>query len=182
MKKGFTIIELVVSMGIFAMLVPLLFLVFFSTITLYTQNSALQKVKNQGDYMRTTIINKIRNTATGIIPDCQLTISEMGGSPCFQSTIDKIYFGYKTDSSGNIYYYENNNYPTVTSATNISLLLDAATNTDFPLRSRNVGNLITHVTPNNRTVILSYIIDFVPKTKISVAQSLSYTFYVTLRQ
>lgn len=182
MKKGFTIIELVVSMGIFAMLVPLLFLVFFSTITLYTQTNALQRVKDQGDYMRTSIINKIRNTATGVISDCQITISEMGSTPCFQSTTSKLYFGYKTDANGNVYYYENNNYPTVTSATTTALILDASSNTDFPLKSRTEGNLVRYVTPNNKTVIFDYTIDFVPKTNISATQSLTYTFYVTLRK
>jgi len=182
MKKGFTIIELVVSMGIFAMLVPLLFLVFFSTITLYTQTSALQRVKDQGDYIRASIINKIRNTATGIVSDCQVTISEIGNTACFKSTSSKLYFGYKTDSSGNVYYYENNNYPAVTSATTTALLLDASSQTDFPLKSRTPGNLVTYVSPDDKTVIIGYTIDFIPKTNISVTQSLAYTFYVTLRQ
>ena len=182
MKKGFTIIELIVSMGIFSMLIPILFLVFFSTLTLYAQTSALQRIKNQGDYMRTTITNKIRNTATGVVVDCELIISEMGNTPCFQSATGNIYFGYETDANGYVYYYENSNYPTVNSATITSMLLDASNDTDFPLKARTAGNLVSYIEPaNNNTVIFDFTIDYLPRTNVSTAQSLQYTFYVTLR-
>lgn len=65
-KKGFTLIELVVVVAVVALVVPAIFAIIFGILREQTKIQKLSTVKSEGDYILNIVANTIRNNALTI--------------------------------------------------------------------------------------------------------------------
>lgn len=74
MKKifGFTLIEMLVVIGIIGITLPAVFAIIFAVIRQQARVYALKQVKREGDFVLSAMENVIRNEASGIFTDMAL--------------------------------------------------------------------------------------------------------------
>ncbi len=65
--EGFTLIEVIVAVGIISLVLPVIFNIFFITLKSQFEFNELKKVKNNGDNAVNQIQNLIRNDATRLV-------------------------------------------------------------------------------------------------------------------
>lgn len=73
MKKGFTLIEMIIVVGVISFLLPTLFSIIFTLFRQQYKILALNLVKKEGDFALTQIESAIRANATGIYSDAGIT-------------------------------------------------------------------------------------------------------------
>jgi Tfp pilus assembly protein FimT len=87
-EKGFTFLEFVIVIGVIAVVLPVVFSMFFLTLRGQARIYSLQEVKKNGDYALTIIENLLRNDAKTIVSDyqdpnstilCATTGQDLGG-------------------------------------------------------------------------------------------------------
>jgi len=65
-KKAFTLIEMLIVIGVIGLVLPAFFNIFFSLLQQQIKISALSQVKREGDFVLNTISNIIKNYAVSI--------------------------------------------------------------------------------------------------------------------
>lgn len=73
MKKGMTLIEVVIVLGIILVVLPLIFGLFFINLQAQSKIFILGEVKKNGDFAMSVMQNVIRNNAHAIYSDVNLT-------------------------------------------------------------------------------------------------------------
>lgn len=108
--KGFTLIEMLVVVGVVSFILPAVFAIIFTILRQQAKIYALQEVKRQGDFVLNTIRMNLKNNATTIhtaFPPtdsnqvCNSTGSSGSGTLYFQDRVNN-YFSYVVinDSNG----------------------------------------------------------------------------------
>lgn len=101
MKKGFTLIEMLVVIGVIGLTLPVFFAIVFSILQQQARLYALQEVKRQGDNMLSFIAASVKNNTTGIYDSTTFNaVSEQ----CSSTTKNS----YNSDQ-GNFYFKDKNN-------------------------------------------------------------------------
>jgi type II secretory pathway pseudopilin PulG len=109
-KKGFTLIEAVISIGVMSILIPVIFGLFFTTLRSELRVRVLKSIKSNGDSTLTYISNIIRESAFKSL-NCPVagdtTVSEMTTTPsgsqssvCFKTKDDKCFKIFVDDNNG----------------------------------------------------------------------------------
>lgn len=109
-KQGFTLIEIVVVVGILGLILPILFSVIFTLLRMNLELSHLQRVKEVGDFVSNQIITTVRNNATSISSTC-INEPPLDGVDALQDPetesilfedSHKVCFGYYVDENGTL--------------------------------------------------------------------------------
>ena len=107
--SGFSFSELMVAMGVLALLVPVLFSLFFVSLQSQAKTRILAEVKRNGDFTLSTLEYNIKNNIKAIYSDQEktaevCTVNTSVNTPVsFEPTLpDTIYFD---DQNGNLFYY-----------------------------------------------------------------------------
>lgn len=93
-RKGFTLLELLVAIGVVTLLMPVLFSIFFATLQSQTAVAILSQVKRDGDGALSTLEYLIKNRAFAIYSDA-------GGTTEVCSTVS----GFSTPTSSATVYF-----------------------------------------------------------------------------
>jgi len=97
-SRGFTLVEIIVVIGIIAITLPATFAIIFAIVRQQAKTFALKQVKREGDFVLNVMEAAIRNNAIGIFKDSSLSSSS---EVCDQARIgDNPY----TDNLGNFYF------------------------------------------------------------------------------
>lgn len=105
-KKGFTFIEMVVVIGVIALILPAIFAIIFVILQQQTKIIRLSEVKRQGDYVLNVMENTVRNYAVSNhsgwpVTDanivCATTIAVPQSSSYFKDKSNNS-FGYELDT------------------------------------------------------------------------------------
>lgn len=75
-KKGFTLVEMVVVIGVISLALPALFSIIFTMLQQQTKIYRLSQVKREGDFALSSIENVIRNYGIGIYNSSALTTEQ----------------------------------------------------------------------------------------------------------
>lgn len=152
-KRSFTLIEIIVVIGIIAFVLPALFAIIFSILQQQSRIYNLMEVKRQGDNALVTMQNIIKNNALKIYKQSLFTDEVCGaGAQSYVST-DGSEFYFK-DKSGNYFrfYLDSNNKIASQSPTSIDGIVRdstiALTNTkvtvsDFEIRCDRLADYST---------------------------------------
>lgn len=171
MKKGFTLIEVVIVIAVISLIVPLFISIFFNLSRMQIQLSILQELKEQGDFVQEQIVNTVRNSAALIDSTCN-NIPEMPLTDqtqiCFYDR-NNIAFGFSVDASAQVASYS------ASMATPIYLLDNSAV--QYPIRI--MAPSFTAI--DSRTAAFSYTVQYTPVVNFLPQQSLTYQFYTHLR-
>ena len=97
-KQGFTFIEILVSIVVLGMVLPLLFSIVFTIFRQQTKIYRLNEVKKQGDYILVLTKNLIHNYAVGVYSEAALTNQKCDG---ITNT------SYTSNSSGSNFFFKN---------------------------------------------------------------------------
>ncbi|HLD26525.1 MAG TPA: prepilin-type N-terminal cleavage/methylation domain-containing protein [Patescibacteria group bacterium] len=100
--RGFTIIELIVVIGIIGITIPAIFGIFFTMLQARAKTYVLQEVKRNGDNAVNIMETLIKQRAVGIYSD-QTLITEICSTASSQSQLnDQLYF---KDKDGAVFYF-----------------------------------------------------------------------------
>ena len=180
-RKGFTFIEMLVTISIIALIVPTLFGLFFLLIRTQIESIALAKVKKEGDRIRATIISDIRNNGSGFIDGTCSTIL-FGGSYSYAGTAC-VQGGSALESSGAFgYAVDNLNLYAYTSEPTRTALMANDAGSYFPLEASQVDDSEILYIISDDVIRVRYRVTYKPRTAMVREQSLSYSFFVTLRK
>lgn len=171
MKKGFTLIEIIIVIGVLSILLPIFTNIFFNLSRLQVQLSILQELKEQGDFVQNQIMNTVRGSATSIDSTCAGFPSMPNTNQaqiCFYDT-GNTPFGFVVDSSSQIASYS-------ASLAQSTMLVDL-TQQQFPLRITNPSFSVIDA----KTASFSFTIIYTPIANFLPPQSLNYRFYTHLR-
>lgn len=104
MKKGFSIIELLIVIAIIAFTLPVVFSLFFATLQSQTKVLILQEVKRNGDFALDVIEDLVRTRAYAIYSDEELTteVCSTKTSTLTPTSSGTVFF---SDSSGSSFYF-----------------------------------------------------------------------------
>jgi prepilin-type N-terminal cleavage/methylation domain-containing protein len=171
MKKGFTIIEMIVVVAVIGFMMPLFVSIFFNISRLQMQLMVIQELKEQGDYVRSQIINTVRNNATIVNGSCAgLTLPNTDQTElCFYDK-NSVAFAFTVDSSANVASYSAALAAPIT-------LLSVNANNDITVRI--ISPSFTAI--DTKTAQFKYTVSYTPKVNYLPQQSLSYQFYTYLR-
>ncbi len=97
MKRGFTLIEIIVVIGIIALALPAMFAIVFGILRQQTKVYALKQVKSEGDFVLNVVENTIRTYAAEIYSNADLTTEECTG------------LAEKTSYNGTPFYFKDKN-------------------------------------------------------------------------
>ena len=170
MKKGFTIIEIIVVITVIGLMLPLFVSIFFSITRLQMQLLAMQELKEQGDFVRDQIISTVRNNAALIDSTCS-SIALPGSDQthlCFYD-VNNIPFAYAVDNSANVASYS------AALAGPIYLLDGSSTTVPIHVASPSFTAVDTKTAQFKYTVVYTPVVDYLPQ------QTLTYQFYTYLR-
>lgn len=111
-RRSFTLIEIIVVVGVIALVLPVLFSIVFSIFNVQIKVLRLSQVKREGDFTLSTIENVIRNNGQKIYSDsCSGPVSTevcnqgaasfpasyssaTGSNFCFTDDADKVFYFY----------------------------------------------------------------------------------------
>ncbi len=96
-KKGFTLVEMLIVLGIVAIVLPAVFTILFTIIREQARVYALKQVKREGDFVLSKISNQIRSNAVGIYMDPALD-----NEVCDRALIVPTYI----NNNGDSFYFE----------------------------------------------------------------------------
>jgi prepilin-type N-terminal cleavage/methylation domain-containing protein len=96
-KKGFTLIELVLYMGILAILLTLMSSIFTSIVDVQIQSTTTSSVNQDGRYLLSKLLYDVKNSSAILVPANPGTQSST-----MQLTINSINYTYSASSSGNL--------------------------------------------------------------------------------
>ena len=101
-KKGFTLLEMLVVVGILAIALPAVFAIIFAIVRQQAKVYALRQVKREGDFVLNAMENTIRNEAVGIFTDSGFN-NEVCGQACLVTNTcsnngSTFYFKDKSDN------------------------------------------------------------------------------------
>ncbi len=109
-KFGYTLIELIIVVGIISLILPGVVSVLFSTIRSYTEVLIIQEVKRSGDNIIDILDNKIRSQVWGIYSDSaalnEVCTTRSGSTTDDESAPGILYF---RAANGNIFFFVVNN-------------------------------------------------------------------------
>ena len=90
-KLGFTLIEMIVVVGVIALALPAVFAIIFGVVREQAKVYAIKQAKREGDFALDAIQNTIKNYASGIYSDqaLQKPVCNTSGS----NYSNKLYFG-----------------------------------------------------------------------------------------
>lgn len=138
-KHGFTLIEIVVVIGIIGLLIPIFFNIIFTILREQVKIVRLVEVKNQGDFVMATLKTTIQNNAVIIASDNTLSslVQKCNDSPPFPRT-------YIPTSSANFYLGDSkNNWFKFDASTGNKIASNSAlTNADLTTSKVRVENFI----------------------------------------
>lgn len=105
-RSGFTLIEMLVVIGVVAIALPAIFAIIFAIIRQQARVYALKQIKREGDFVLNRMEDTIRNSATGIFTNSLLEnevcdISGLGTNP-YPSDGSEFFF---EDKFGNWFQY-----------------------------------------------------------------------------
>lgn len=104
MKKGFTLIELIISLAVLALTLPVVFSLFLVNLQSRTKILILQQVKRNGDDALAIIENLVHTRAYALYSDANLT-TEVCSTTSGSSTPTSSSTVYMKDSNGNRFYF-----------------------------------------------------------------------------
>ncbi|MGB4966138.1 MAG: type II secretion system protein [Microgenomates group bacterium] len=103
-KYGFTLIELIVSLGVLALTLPVVFSLFLINLQSRTKILILQQVKRNGDDALASIEQLVHTRASALYSDAALT-TEVCSTTSGTTTPTSSNTVYMKDSSGNRFYF-----------------------------------------------------------------------------
>lgn len=104
MKQGFTLIELIVALGVLTLTLPVVFSLFLINLQSRTKILILQQVKRNGDDALANIEQLVHTRANALYSDAALT-TEVCSTTSGTSTPTSSNTVYMKDSSGNRFYF-----------------------------------------------------------------------------
>lgn len=107
-KKGLTIIEMVVVIGVIGISIPAIFSLFFTMLRAQAKTYVLQEVKRNGDNAINIMETLIRQRAIGIYSDQGLT---PGNEVCLTANTSANNPLYFKDKDGAVFYFMSENSP-----------------------------------------------------------------------
>lgn len=107
-KKGFTLIEVIVALGVLSLTLPVVFSLFLVNLQTRTKILILQQVKRNGDDALATIDSLVHTRAFALYSDAALT-TEVCSTTSGSTTPTSSNTVYMKDSSGNRFYFYLNN-------------------------------------------------------------------------
>lgn len=126
-KKGFTLIELVIVLGVLGVLLPAIFAIFIAHVRAQTKVLVLQEVKRNGDAVLNSITTLIKADARGLENQAGTPICAVAGS----TSVDDVYFTDVYDSR--FMFHEVSGRIASESATTAYLTSDKVNVTNFAL-------------------------------------------------
>lgn len=135
MRKGFTLVEMIVVVGIVAILVPVVFSLVFGILRQQAKVYALKQAKREGDFLLNNIENAIRNSATNIYSDSGLTTEQCKNKDDSHTSADGKTFYMKDKSGNNFRFFINDNAQVSSDSTKIAT---GGLNETFTLSSNKV--------------------------------------------
>jgi prepilin-type N-terminal cleavage/methylation domain-containing protein len=99
-KKGFTLIETIVVVGVIGLTLPVIFAIFFVLLQQQTKIYRLNAVKKEGDYVITLLQSTIKNNAVSILS----STSPIPPTTNLQCNDDSTSYG----SNSNLYFLDKN--------------------------------------------------------------------------
>ncbi len=182
-KQAFTLIEMIVVVGVIGLVLPLLFSIIFLLIQQQIKLIRVQEVKKQGDLIINLIETTIRNSAVAVYSDSSLTNIECSSEetsypvsyPSSPSSGNNVYF---KDKFGNWFNYSLNltNISSNSATTNFNLNNDRTMISDFRIQCRRINRYAYPV------IYISFTIDYnPPSTKSEERAAMSYQTRIKLR-
>jgi len=170
-RRGFTLIEMMITVAIVGLVLPVLFGIIFSLVRLQVQVNQLQRLKETGDYVSNQILNTVRQEAISVANEECFDKVELGGSTTY------LLFENKTDTTCFGYYVNDSKLYAVDEVGSKTLV--GEDDTDFPVEISSDGLTMTEI--NDYLAKISFTIVTTPETSFLKPQSLSYQFYLYLR-
>ncbi|MFA9288589.1 MAG: prepilin-type N-terminal cleavage/methylation domain-containing protein [Weeksellaceae bacterium] len=120
-KTGFTLIEILIVIGIIGVIIPTLFTIIFIILQQQARIYRLVETKRQGDYMLTFIKEKITREAGGIVNELGETQCNVTGDQHVSSNSgDQFTFTTKNDASETFDFTTNNSILTYSENTGLT--------------------------------------------------------------
>ena len=161
-KKGFTLVEMLVVLGIVAITLPAVFTILFTIIREQARVYALKQIKREGDFVLNKISNQIRNYATGIYEDITLNNEVCDKAGAGQNPyVDNGNSFYFKDRNGEWfqYYLSNTNIASGSSTTvPVNLTSNKVDVSNFSISCNRAGDPAGSYAPP--TIILSFNIGY----------------------
>lgn len=176
-KKAFTIIELLVVMGIVGLMIPIIFTVLYAVIRQEARIFALTSVKNQGDFILNSIKYNVRNYGLSVhngnpADDLNRVCTNASATPTAYSPL------YLRDRTGNTFYYSVSDGNL---ASNSSVLASAVTLNSNRVTISNFSMSCNRPTALSAPIVsLSYTVNYVTASGESPA-SMTYQTKIKLR-
>ncbi len=96
-QKGYTLIELVIYIGILAILLGVLSSIFTSIVDVQLESSATSSVNQDGRYLLSKLVYDVKNASAIVVPSTPGT-----SSSTLQLTINSINYTYSVNGSSNL--------------------------------------------------------------------------------
>src|SRR5476651_71820 len=96
-RKGFTLIELVLYIGILTILLTLMSSIFTSILDVQLESTATSSVNQDGRYLLSKLLYDVKSSSAIVVPSNPGTVSGT-----MQLTINSINYTYSASSSGNL--------------------------------------------------------------------------------
>lgn len=172
--KAFTIVEMLVVIGIVGLILPLFFSIVFTLLKQQVQISLLQRVKQAGDLASTQIQRVVRNSAQDINSlTCQ---SDPVLSPFVTGADTVLYF---SDAYNNCfaYYVKDQALSSISATFSEAVNFIDSSDTDLPLKITSQS----FTKESQRLAKFKFTVTSEPLVSYLKSQSLSYQFFVFLR-